>query len=118
MVIGEGLVPLPAEAQSPDLRPVFPPSFSSPGASGIALSMSRGARGRRRRVRRRADAREVVRERPRRAPASMLPAPVAPASVAFGPPDEVLEEVLASLTIKRRRFLRRYLATGNARQAV
>jgi hypothetical protein len=30
----------------------------------------------------------------------------------------VLEEVLASLTIKRRRFLRHYLATGNARQAV
>jgi hypothetical protein len=47
-----------------------------------------------------------------------LPAPVAPACVSFGPPDEVLEEVLASLTIKRRRFLRHYLATGNARQAV
>jgi hypothetical protein len=43
---------------------------------------------------------------------------VASTSVSLGPPDEVLEEVLASLTIKRRRFLRHYLATGNARQAV
>jgi hypothetical protein len=47
-----------------------------------------------------------------------LPVPVAPVSVSFGPPDEALEEVLASLTIKRRRFLRHYLATGSARQAV
>jgi hypothetical protein len=51
-------------------------------------------------------------------PTATLPVPVAPASASFGPPDEVLEEVLASLTIKRRRFLRHYLATGNARQAV
>jgi hypothetical protein len=43
---------------------------------------------------------------------------MAPASVSLGPPAEALEEVLASLTIKRRRFLRHYLATGNARQAV
>jgi hypothetical protein len=47
-----------------------------------------------------------------------LPVPLTPLSISFGPPDEVLEEVLASLTIKRRRFLRHYLATGNARQAV
>jgi hypothetical protein len=60
----------------------------------------------------------VVRERSRRAPTATLPAPVDPASVSLGPPDEALEEVLASLTIKRRRFLRHYLATGNARQAV
>src|SRR5262249_37143576 len=101
-----------------DIRPGFPPSFSSPRVSGIALSMSRGARGLRRRVRRSGETREVVRERAGKVATARLPAPMAPAFVSLGPPDEVLEEVLASLPIKRRRFLRHYLATGNARQAV
>jgi hypothetical protein len=75
--------------------------------------MARGARGHRRRV-----GRTTKKLRSKKMPATILPTPVAPASASFGPPDEVLEEVLASLTIKRRRFLRHYLATGNARQAV
>jgi hypothetical protein len=41
-----------------------------------------------------------------------------PSPVQLEPPDEALEEVFASLTIKRRRFLRHYLATGNQREAV
>jgi hypothetical protein len=80
-------------------------------------SMSRGARGRRRRVGRTADAR-TTKPVPSRVPPATLPTPVAPTPVPAGPRDEALEEVLASLTIKRRRFLRHYLATGNARQAV
>jgi hypothetical protein len=51
-------------------------------------------------------------------PAGTLPRSATPIPVPAGPPDEALEEVFASLTIKRRRFLKHYLATGNARQAV